>query len=186
MEGAMKHFYLVLSSTILAAISLASTTVAADDSHHKPLSIQAYLAGPDVFEPNPIAIGERKKAICAKHGLTCHFPMDNKIEDFDLSAKTGLKIGRLNEKLMDKSAIILANMTPWHGPGMDTGTAFEMGYMRAQGKIVIGYPRTSVPSPNGCANTSNPKTRKSKNTPMAPLPILKANPSNGSVISPTT
>src|SRR5690606_39043377 len=35
--------------------------------------------------------------------------------------------------------LIIANMTPFRGPGMDAGTAFEMGFMRALGKPVLGY-----------------------------------------------
>ncbi len=101
--------------------------------------MRIYLAGPDVFEPDAVAIGEKKKQICEKYGHEGVFPLDNVIEDFSLTRETGLRIGVANEALMDSCDVILANMTPWHGPGMDTGTAYEMGYMRAQGKPVLGY-----------------------------------------------
>ena len=32
--------------------------------------MRAYLAGPEVFLPDAVAIGEAKKAICAEHGLS--------------------------------------------------------------------------------------------------------------------
>ena len=39
-----------------------------------------YLAGPDVFRPNPFEIANKKKEILAKYGLVGHFPMDNEID----------------------------------------------------------------------------------------------------------
>jgi len=101
--------------------------------------MKIYLAGPDVFEPDAIAIGQAKKALCEKYGHEGVFPLDNVIEDFLLTRETGLRIGDANEALMDSCDAVIANMSPWHGPGMDTGTAYEMGYMRAQGKFVLGY-----------------------------------------------
>lgn len=38
-----------------------------------------YLAGPDVFGPDPIAKGHVLKAICAKHGVNGLYPMDNEL-----------------------------------------------------------------------------------------------------------
>ena len=40
---------------------------------------------------------------------------------------------------MNKCDLIIANMTSFRGPSMDVGTAFEIGYMTAQGKPVWGY-----------------------------------------------
>lgn len=42
---------------------------------------------------------------------------------------------------------IIANMTPFRGPSMDVGTAYEMGVGAALDKIVVGYsmdPRSFV------------------------------------------
>jgi nucleoside 2-deoxyribosyltransferase len=33
-----------------------------------------YLAGPDVFLPDSVAVGRRKQAICRAHGLEGHYP----------------------------------------------------------------------------------------------------------------
>ena len=101
--------------------------------------MKIYLAGPDVFDPDALSIGERKKALCADFGFTGVFPLDNVIKDFRHDEETGLRIGRANEALMDSCDVLVANMAPWQGPGMDTGTAYEMGYMRAQKKWVLGY-----------------------------------------------
>ncbi len=34
---------------------------------------------------------------------------------------------------------LVANMTPFRGPSMDPGTAYEMGAAAALGKLVVGY-----------------------------------------------
>ena len=100
-----------------------------------------YLAGPDVFFENPLAIAERKRELCESHDFTGVFPLDveidpeNKLSPFE-KAKT---ISLSNEGLMDKCDLMIANLTPFRGVSMDAGTAFEVGYMRAQGKPVLGY-----------------------------------------------
>ncbi|MFL5257790.1 MAG: nucleoside 2-deoxyribosyltransferase, partial [Rhodopila sp.] len=40
------------------------------------MSIRVYLAGPDVFLPEPVLWLERKKAICVGFGLTGVSPLD--------------------------------------------------------------------------------------------------------------
>lgn len=101
-----------------------------------------YLAGPDVFKPDALALGRQKKALCAEFGFEGVFPLDNEIEDFRHDSETAFRIARANEKLMDSCHLGLANMEPWHGPSMDVGTAYEMGYLRAQGKPTFAYSTT--------------------------------------------
>ena len=36
-----------------------------------------YLAGPEVFLPDPLAMGAKKVALCAKHGFEGVFPLDH-------------------------------------------------------------------------------------------------------------
>jgi len=99
-----------------------------------------YLAGPDVFLPDPMAMAEAKKRICAAHGLAGVFPLDKELDLSGLEPlQAGQRIYRANEELMRGCDLIIANMTPFRGPGMDAGTAFEMGFMRALGKPVLGY-----------------------------------------------
>jgi len=99
-----------------------------------------YLAGPEVFLPDPLAAGAAKKEICARHGLQGVFPLDEKLDLTDLTPKkSGLHISQMNERLMRDSAALIANMTPFRGPSMDVGTAFEMGFARALGLPVLGY-----------------------------------------------
>ncbi|CAO4845932.1 MAG: hypothetical protein CNLJKLNK_01338 [Holosporales bacterium] len=116
------------------------------------ISSYAYLAGPDVFYPNAIEIGEQKKALLREIGVIGLFPMDNELtaEDFKNSHLARNKIAKENEAMMLKcckegrKGFILLNMMPWHGPSMDVGTAFECGFMSALAHIysnlvIIGY-----------------------------------------------
>lgn len=106
-----------------------------------------YLAGPEVFLPDPIAPGIEKKAIIEslnkKHNwpfkLVGLYPMDNEIENFAPDYATGIKIYEANIALMDQAHFIAANMVRFRGPSMDVGTAFEMGYMNGLGKPVFAY-----------------------------------------------
>ena len=40
------------------------------------VSLNVYLAGPEVFLVNAREIGERKKELCEKYGFQGHFPLD--------------------------------------------------------------------------------------------------------------
>jgi nucleoside 2-deoxyribosyltransferase len=99
-----------------------------------------YLAGPEVFLPDALAVGARKAALCAQHGLEGVFPLD---AGLDLSALTkpeqARAISAANEALMRSCAGLIANLTPFRGVSMDAGTAFEVGFMRALGRPVLGY-----------------------------------------------
>jgi nucleoside 2-deoxyribosyltransferase len=99
--------------------------------------MKIYLAGPDVFLQEPVEMGRRKKEICARYGLTGLFPLDNEV---DPTAKdASLNIFRGNEAMMNKADAIIANLTPFRGPGADPGTVYELGYMAARGKLCLGY-----------------------------------------------
>jgi nucleoside 2-deoxyribosyltransferase len=102
--------------------------------------MKIYLAGPDVFLPDPLKIAEAKKKICANYGFMGIFPLDNVLDLSNLTPfESGVRIYQNNIKLMDNCDLIVANMTPFRGPSMDVGTAFELGYMAAQGKPIFAY-----------------------------------------------
>jgi nucleoside 2-deoxyribosyltransferase len=102
--------------------------------------VKIYLAGPDVFLPDPLAIAEAKRKICSKYGFVGMFPLDNTLDLSNLSPfESGVKIYQSNTSLMDNCDLIVANMTPFRGPSMDVGTAFELGYMAAKGKPIFAY-----------------------------------------------
>jgi nucleoside 2-deoxyribosyltransferase len=99
-----------------------------------------YLAGPDVFWPNADELGAAKKKLCQQYGFSGHFPLDTELDLSELSPfEAGLAIFQANISLMDNCDLIIANMTPFRGPSMDVGTAFEMGYIAALKKPIWGY-----------------------------------------------
>ncbi len=114
---------------------------------------RAYLAGPDVFLPDSLAVGEAKKQICEQHGIIGVFPLDGPYERLaGLSAReAGLVAFDICIELMDTCDIGIANMTPFRGPSMDIGTAVEMGYLFAQGKPVFGYSNAASVYPDRVA-----------------------------------
>jgi nucleoside 2-deoxyribosyltransferase len=105
--------------------------------------MKIYLAGPDVFLPDALQIGRQKAAICAHHRLSGVYPLDSSV---DLaSAEASLAIFRGNEAMMDACEAIIANLTPFRGPGADAGTVYELGYMAGTGKLCLGYSNDPAP-----------------------------------------
>lgn len=99
-----------------------------------------YLAGPDVFLPDARTIGAVKKRICAEAGLAGVFPLDAVVDlDGQAPAEKARRIYAACVELMQGCDAALVNMTPFRGVSIDSGTAFEAGYMRALGRPVFGY-----------------------------------------------
>ena len=90
--------------------------------------MKVYLAGPEVFFPEPLKEGQRLKDICAQYGFEGVFPLDGdlEVEGLEEWEIAGAIFDANVQKIEDCSAVI-ANMTPFRGPGMDGGTAFEIG-----------------------------------------------------------
>lgn len=99
--------------------------------------MKIYLAGPDVFLPDAIAVGRCKRDICAAHGLVGLFPLDSEIAA--VGSDASMEIFRVNTDLMQQSDAIIANLTPFRGPSADAGTVYELGFMAALGKLCTGY-----------------------------------------------
>lgn len=104
--------------------------------------MRIYLAGPEVFLPDPASLGAAKKAICARHGLTGIFPIDAPAPQ-PSGPSDWRRLHAACEMHMRGCDALVANLTPFRGAGADPGTAFELGYMRALGRPVFGY--THVP-----------------------------------------
>ncbi len=108
--------------------------------------MRIYLAGPDVFLPDPLARGAALKAICARFGLTGIFPMDPLV--VEPAEWTGLpdfqRISLRNEAHIRAADALIANLTPFRGPSADVGTVFELGFMRALGRPVFGWSNTAA------------------------------------------
>jgi nucleoside 2-deoxyribosyltransferase len=92
-----------------------------------------YLAGPEVFLANANEIGAAKRALCAEFGFEGLYPGEQGGE------VTSEAIYRRCLDQMRAADLIVANLTPFRGPGADAGTVFELGYMTALGKPTFAY-----------------------------------------------
>ena len=103
--------------------------------------MRVYLAGPDVFLPDPLARAARLKAACAARGLEGVFPLDALPQGDPpawASLPEALRIARRNEAHIASCDVLVANLSPFRGPSADVGTVFEVGFMRALGRPVFG------------------------------------------------
>ena len=99
-----------------------------------------YLAGPEVFLPDALAMGRDKQELCARHGFEGVFPLDASLDLAGLSKREQTRrISAANEAAMRSCAGLIANLTPFRGISLDAGTAFEVGFMRALRRPVLGY-----------------------------------------------
>lgn len=91
-----------------------------------------YFAGPDVFRPDLVAWRERVVALCDEYGITPLLPCDGTASD----ART---IRETNLGMLTSASAVIANLVPFRGVEVDTGTAFEVGFACALGKSVVGF-----------------------------------------------
>jgi len=98
-----------------------------------------YLAGPEVFLPDPLREADALKATCRAVGLDGLFPADNALVPAageDPAAFAG-RIRAANIDMIRRADAVIANISPFRGPNADDGTAFEIGYAVALGKPVF-------------------------------------------------
>jgi nucleoside 2-deoxyribosyltransferase len=108
---------------------------------------RVYLAGPDVFFPQPGLWAEGKKTICDRYGLVGVSPLD------DLAGAPvewtafprWRRIAQRNEAQISSCQGLIANLTPFRGPSADVGTVYEVGFARALGLAIFGYATTTEP-----------------------------------------
>lgn len=111
----------------------------AEPRQHLTDMASIYLAGPEVFFPDPDGEAAGLKEICAELGLEGRFPTDCNAERSEDPVETAGNIYKGNVELIDACDGVIANMVPFRGVSMDVGTAFEIGYAIAQGKPVFGW-----------------------------------------------
>ncbi|MCO6186336.1 nucleoside 2-deoxyribosyltransferase [Rhizobium sp. L1K21] len=101
--------------------------------------MKIYLAGPEVFLPDAKDVLRLKADMARGYGFEPLAPGDNQIETSGTRREMGYKINGFDEALMDAADGIIANLTPFRGPGADPGTCYEVGYMCAKGKAAFAY-----------------------------------------------
>ena len=98
-----------------------------------------YLAGPDRYYPDAEVVIARKRAACAAAELTARLAGDDVTlspQAGELQAREAYAGALANIRGCDA---VIANLTPWRGPGCEPGTAFEVGFASALGKPVLAY-----------------------------------------------
>ena len=134
-----------------------------------------YLAGPDVFRPDPLAHAEQQRALCAQYGFTPLHPVDNgptcgeqsteallhlyeavKLYRTDArqslmallseAMRCAMKIYLGNIKYVRECDIVVANCNAFRGALVDDGTAYELGLGHGLGKPTYGYIETALPA----------------------------------------
>lgn len=98
-----------------------------------------YLAGPEVFLPDPHAAAEAMKRVCAGLGLEGVFPQDAALhpEPGEAPAAFAARIRQANIDLIRGADGVIADVSPFRGPNADDGTAFEIGFAVALEKPVF-------------------------------------------------
>jgi len=99
-----------------------------------------YLAGPDVFRKDATDYLQGLKDLCSQYGFIGLSPLDNEIEPTATNQSSmSNAIFSGNIQLLNECDIVIANLNPFRGPNVDDGTAFEIGFAGAKGKIIYGY-----------------------------------------------
>jgi nucleoside 2-deoxyribosyltransferase len=105
-----------------------------------------YIAGPDIYHPQNLEIAESKKSICARYGLDAVLATDFLAGvQFVGKAADAAPLFRERLKIIRGCDALIADMTPFRGPGMDPACALEMGIMAGLDRPVVGY--TLDPTP---------------------------------------
>jgi nucleoside 2-deoxyribosyltransferase len=113
-------------------------------SNTSPRRPRVYLAGPEVFLPDAAEAGARKQGLCEAMGFDGRFPLDAALDLDGLPKPAQARlISQSYEALMRSCDALIANLTPFRGVSADAGTAFEVGFMRALGRPVLGYSSTT-------------------------------------------
>ncbi|WP_428375918.1 nucleoside 2-deoxyribosyltransferase [Lichenicoccus sp.] len=113
--------------------------------------LRVYLAGPDVFVTQPEQRGALLKRICVEAGLRPVFPLDPAPDPDRPVASLAARIALGNEAHIRGCNAVIANLTPFRGPGADAGTVYEVGFARALGLVVFGWSESIEPYADRCS-----------------------------------
>jgi nucleoside 2-deoxyribosyltransferase len=106
------------------------------------MTATAYLAGPDVFLPDAVAHAATKVEICRRSGLRGLPPLNDDAGTAATEFELWQAIYNKDVAMMEKSDLIIANLTPFGGASADAGTLIEVGWFLGKGKPIFGYSNT--------------------------------------------
>lgn len=94
-----------------------------------------YIAGPAVFNPDfGVGYYDHVRKLLEPHNVTPLIPTDNVLEN-----PTGLLIRNKNIEMIQQCDAIIADLSPFRSNEPDCGTAFEVGYAAALGKLLLTF-----------------------------------------------
>jgi nucleoside 2-deoxyribosyltransferase len=96
----------------------------------------------DVFLPNAVAHAATKVEICRRLGLCGLPPLNENAETASTKLEAWQAIYEKDVATMEKSDIIIANLTPFAGASADAGTLIEVGWFLGKGEPIFGYSNT--------------------------------------------
>lgn len=134
-----------------------------------------YLAGPEVFLPEPLAHAAQQRALCEQYGFMPLHPVDNgpacgaqsvaalqrlyaavQLYRTDprpvftalpsAAMRCAMQIYLGNIKYVRECDIVVANCNAFRGALVDDGTAYELGLGNGLGKPTYGYIETALPA----------------------------------------
>lgn len=105
------------------------------------MTVRVYLAGPGVFRPDADEQAETLRDLCNRHGLDGLWPAEG---DHDVTP-TARAIFEANIRLLRSADAVIAEISPFRGPNVDDGTAWEIGFAFALEKPVFAW--TNDPDP---------------------------------------
>ena len=100
---------------------------------------RVYLAGPTVFRSDMAELFADMKRLCAEHGLEAVAPVDGGPPPETAEPGRAAFIRCANIALIRGCQAVVADISPFRGPGADAGTAWEMGFAEALGLVVVPY-----------------------------------------------
>ena len=106
------------------------------------MTATAYLAGPDVFLPNAVAHAAAKVEICRRFGLRGLPPLNEDAGTAAAELEVWQAIYEKDVAMMERSDLIIANLTPFAGASADAGTLVEVGWFLGKSKPIFGYSNT--------------------------------------------
>ena len=108
------------------------------------MTVIAYLAGPDVFLPNAVAHAatEGGDMPATRFAAVCR-RSTKMLRTAATELEAWQAIYEKDVAMMEKSDIIIANLTPFAGASADAGTLIEVGWFLGKGKPIFGYSNTS-------------------------------------------
>ena len=98
-----------------------------------------YLAGPDIWFPEPHDHVSRKRELCEEAGFVGVTALDVDLVETEPSEAMARERYADAVARVRRCDALIANLTPWRGPNCDPGTAFEAGFASALGKPVFAY-----------------------------------------------